>query len=195
MMDSLNAKQQRWLAVGLLVLVVVLALAGLVVPVVLKGIELHEEKTALVFRLQQYQRVLARKDAVMATVTELKEGGESQGYLNSENTPALALAAVQEFVKHSITEAGGQLNSTQALPVINKNGYSQISIKVRMTCNTEALRTLLYKLETANPLIIVDQIDIRPLRGTLNKITHQLDPSNDLNVNFQAISFMGLQTP
>ncbi|MFA5984570.1 MAG: type II secretion system protein GspM [Methylococcaceae bacterium] len=192
-MANLSAQQQRWLAVGLLVLVLVIVIAVIFMPVVNKGIELHETKTALMFRLQQFQRVLARKDAVTTAVAELKENNLEQGYLNSEDTPALASAAVQEFIKRSITDAGGQLNSTQALPVVNKNGFSQISIKVRMTGDTQTLRATLYKIETTSPLIIIDQIDIRPLRGTVNKITHQVDPSNELNVNFEAISFMRLQ--
>jgi general secretion pathway protein M len=64
---------------------------------------------------------------------------------------------------------------------------------VRMTGNMEILRSVLYKLETATPLIIVDQMDIRPMRGKRNRLTRKLEPSNDLNVNFQAVSFMRKQ--
>jgi general secretion pathway protein M len=42
-------------------------------------------------------------------------------------------------------------------------------------------------------LIIIDQIDIRPMRGVMNTTTRQIEPSNDLNVNFQAVSFMRKQ--
>jgi general secretion pathway protein M len=59
-----------------------------------------------------------------------------------------------------------------------------------MTGNSEVLRAVLYKIETATPLIIIDQIDIRPMRGKRNRTTRQIDPSNELNVNFQAVSFM-----
>jgi len=59
-----------------------------------------------------------------------------------------------------------------------------------MTGNSEVLRSVLYKIETSEPLIIINQIDIRPMRGTRNKITRQLEASNELNVNFQAVSFM-----
>jgi len=52
------------------------------------------------------------------------------------------------------------------------------------------LRAVLYKIETSTPLIIIDQIDIRPMHGAMNNITRQIDSSNELNVNFQAVSFM-----
>ena len=62
-----------------------------------------------------------------------------------------------------------------------------------MTGNSEVLRAVLYKIETFAPLIIIDQIDIRPMRGVMNTTTRQIEPSNDLNVNFQAVSFMRKQ--
>ena len=59
-----------------------------------------------------------------------------------------------------------------------------------MTGNSQVLQSVLYKLETSEPLIIINQIDIRPMRGTRNKVTRQIEDSNELNVNFQAVSFM-----
>ena len=97
---------------------------------------------------------------------------------------------MQEFIKKTIVEAGGQLSSTQALPVSNKDDFKRITVSVRMTGNSQVLRRVLYKLETSEPLIIINQIDIRPMRGTRNSVTKQMEASNDLNVNFQAVSFM-----
>lgn len=185
--------QQRWLAVGLLIAVVALLMAVIVVPVVNKGMELYESKTNLLFRLQQYQRILAKKDAVMANMDTIKQQHDEQSYFNSQNTDALASAEMQEFIKKAIVDAGGQLSSTQALPVTDKNNFSMITVRVRMTGNSEVLRSVLYQIETSSPLILIDQIDIRPMRGVRNRITRQIEPSNELNVNFQAVSFMRKQ--
>jgi general secretion pathway protein M len=59
-----------------------------------------------------------------------------------------------------------------------------------MTGNIEVLRAVLYKLETAAPLMVIDQLDIRPMRSVRNRLTRQIEPSNELNINFQAIGFM-----
>ena len=185
--------QQRWLAVGLLIAVVLVIILVLIVPLVSKGMELHETKNNLVFRLQQYENILAKKDAVIASMDNIKQQHEGQGYFNSQKTDALASAEMQEFIKKAIVEAGGQLSSTQALPVSNKDKFSRITVRVRMTGNSEALRAVLYKIETSTPLIIIDQIDIRPMRGRRSRVTRQIEASNDLNVNFQAVSFMRKQ--
>ncbi len=182
--------QQRWIALGLLMTILLVIILVVIVPVVSKEMELHDAKNNLVFRLQQYERILAKKDAVIASMANLKQQHEGPGYFNSQETDALASAEMQEFIKKAIVDAGGQLSSTQALPVSNKDKFSRITVRVRMTGNSEVLRAVLYKIETATPLIIIDQIDIRPMRGTRNRMTRQIESSNELNVNFQAVSFM-----
>ena len=182
--------QQRWIALGLLIIVMLVVVLIIIAPVVSKKMELDEAKNSLVFKLQQYERILAEKETVIASIANLKQEHEKQGYFNSQETDALASAEMQEFIKKAIVDAGGQLSSTQALPVSNKDNFSRITVRVRMTGNSEVLRAVLYKIETATPLIIIDQIDIRPMRGTRNRTTRQIESSNELNVNFQAVSFM-----
>jgi len=187
-----NKQMQRWLAVGLLVLVTV-TFAGLVLtPLLGKGMELSEEKDALEFKLQQYERILATKDSVTAALESLTQQHDQQGYFNSQETDSLASAEMQEFIKKTIVDAGGQLSSTQVVPASanNKLDFDSIDVRVRMTATSEQLRTILYQIETSTPFIVIDQIDIRPLRGNRNAVTRQLDAGNLLSVNFQAVSFM-----
>lgn len=186
-------KTQRWIAVGLLAAVILIFVFVVITPIVGKGMALHDTKETLVFKLRKYERILARKDAVTEGMDKIKAQHLSQGYFNTQGTGALASADMQEFIKKAIVDAGGQLTSTQALPVSNKDGFSRIMVKVRMTGNIEVLRAVLYKMETSVPLIIIDQIDIRPMRGIRNRKTRQIESSNELNVNFQAVSFMRIQ--
>ncbi|MDI1230961.1 MAG: type II secretion system protein GspM [Methylobacter sp.] len=194
-MNKISSQQmQRWLAVGLLVAAILIVGFVVIVPVVNKGLELRESKNNLVFRLQQYERILAGKDAVIANMNAIKEQYQQRGLLNRQGTGALASAEVQEFIKKTIVEAGGQLSSTQALPVSTKNEFNRITVSVRMTGNSEVLRAVLYKIETSTPLIIINQLDIRPMRGVRSRTTRQIEPSNELNINFQAVSFMRKQS-
>ncbi|MDD5227479.1 MAG: type II secretion system protein GspM [Methylococcales bacterium] len=185
-----NNQNERWLAIGLLLVVIGFISFVIILPLVNQGLALHEEKNALGFRFEQYERILSRKQSVIDEMETLKAKFSDQNYLSTQNTSALASAELQEMIKQAIIEAGGQLSSTQGLPVVMKNNFNRIPINVRMTGNSEVLRAVLHKIETATPLVVVEQIDIRPMRGVRNKITHQIDPSNELSVNFQAISFM-----
>ena len=182
--------KQRLLAVGLLVFMVLLFFLIIILPLIIKAFELNENKTNLFIKLQQYERILGRADLVAASMETINKEQDKQGYFNLQETDALASADMQEFIKKAIVEEGGQLSSTQALPVSNKDNFKRITVSVRMTGNSQVLRNVLYKIETSEPLIIVNQIDIRPMRGVRNKVTRQMESSNELNVNFQAVSFM-----
>jgi general secretion pathway protein M len=192
---TLTAKQQRWLALGLLFVVSLIAGLLIIVPVVSKGLALNETKNTLLFKSQQYERILAKKDAVLASREHIKQQSEEQGYFNKQETEALVSAEMQKFVKDTITNAGGQLSSTQTIPssdtgTNSTSKFNRIIVRVSMTGSSEMLRSVLYKIENANPLMIIDQIDIRPVRGRRNRVTGQVDANNDLAINFQAVSFM-----
>ncbi len=185
-----NPQAQRWLAVGLLALVLLLVGSILLIPIISKGLELNETKENLAFTLKKYEQVLAGKEAIVGNIEAIKRQHQEQGYFNDQGTSALASAQMQEFIKQAIVQAGGQLSSTQVLPSTTKDKFSHITVSVRMTGNSEILRAVLYTLETSTPLIVIDQLDIRPMRSIRNRQTRQIEPSNGLNVNFQAIGFM-----
>ncbi|MGR8941132.1 MAG: type II secretion system protein GspM [Gammaproteobacteria bacterium] len=188
-----NKKMERWLAVGLLAAAIALLAALTVIPAINKVIELNGEEDSLALKLKKYERILSRKGAVTESVEAVNEQIQQQGYFSSQQTEALASADMQEFIKKAIVDAGGKLSSTQALPVKSKDNFSLLTVSVRMTGNIEVLRSVLHQLETSTPLILIDQLDIRPMRGVRNRVTRQIDPSNELNINFQAVSFMRRQ--
>ena len=185
-----DMSHQRWLAVGLLLLVVTLVVFAGIVPLVSAGLAYHEERQELAFRLQRYLQIVNRKDSVNESIDRIKRQYREQGYFSNRDTVALASADLQKFIKAAVTQAGGELTSTQVLPSRNQSGFNQISIKVRMSGDIETLRTALHEIESSVPIVIIDQIDIRPERGRRNRKTRQIEPSNKLNVNFQAVSFL-----
>jgi general secretion pathway protein M len=112
----LTPLQQRWLAVGLLVVVSVIIGLLIIVPLVTKSLALNDTKNNLRFRFQQYERILAKKDVVIASRDKVKQQSTEQGYFNEKETEALASADMQEFIKKTIVSVGGQLTSTQTTP-------------------------------------------------------------------------------
>ena len=181
---------ERTLAVGLLAVVLGLLILAVFLPAFNEWDTLNDEKQQLALKLRQYETILAGKQQVLKNIDALKNEIQGQNYFNRQSTEALASAEVQEVIKKAIVDAGGQLSSTQALPVKTKDSFSLITVSVRMTGNSEVLRSVLYRLETATPLIVVNQLDIRPMRGARNPRTRQIEPTNEMNINFQAVSFM-----
>ena len=181
---------QRWLALGLLLLVLILIIFVAIVPLVSTGLDYYQQKKELIFRLQRSKQIVARKETVLADIKSIKQQYQEQNYFSTQDTVALASADLQKFIKSTISSAGGQLTSTQVLPSISENGFNRISVKVRMSGDAEVLRSVLYEIESAVPVMIVDEIDIRPVRGKRNRKTRKIEPSSKLNINFQATGFM-----
>ncbi|MDD1620445.1 MAG: type II secretion system protein GspM [Methylococcaceae bacterium] len=185
-----NPRYQRWLAVGLLVLVLLAFVLAVLMPLLSAGLAYHEEKNDLLFRLQRQQQIAARKDSVAESLEATKLQFQEQGYFSNRDTEALVSADLQNTVKTAVAEAGGQLTSTQGLPGKIDNGFNRVAVRVRMNGNIETLRAVLHNIAVAVPVLIVDQIDINPLRGVRNRITNKIEANAQLNVSFQVVSFM-----
>ncbi|MGR9086972.1 MAG: type II secretion system protein GspM [Gammaproteobacteria bacterium] len=193
MIEVKKKDMERWLAVGLLAIVILTVCLAVFLPAIGKWSELSDEKNNLARQLKQYERILAGRDTVKNSMETIKARIVEQGYFNSQQTDALASAELQESIKKAIIDSGGQLSSTQALPITDKDMFRMITVSVRMSGNLEELRGVLYRLESSTPLIMINQLDIRPVRGVRNRRNRQVGLTNDLNVNFQAVSFMRKQ--
>ena len=191
-----NSNYKRWLAVGLLAILVMTFVFLLVVPLINMGISYHEEKTDLIFRLQRQQKIVDRKDQVAENLAAIKAQASEQGYLSSRDTEALASADLQNIVKTAVTDAGGQLTSTQGLPGKLDNGFNLVAVRVRMTGSMDTLRSVLHTFNNTVPILIVDQIDITPIRGNRRgNVNNKLETNAELNMSFQVVSFMNGETP
>jgi len=185
-----DARYQRWAALALLLLVVSAIILLVLLPLVTNWLDYREQKDDLLFRLQRQQAIAARRDSVAQNLELLHQQYRQQGYLSNSDTEALASAELQNIIKTAVTEAGGQLTSTQGMPGRTENDFVRIAVKVRMSGSIESLRTVLHSLDTNVPLLLVDQLDISPVRGARNRSTNKMDPSAQLNVSFEVISFM-----
>lgn len=190
-----DARYQRWLALALLGLVLSTVIFLVLLPLFSSWLDYREQKNDLLFRLQRQQTIVARRDSVAQNLASLNQQYQQQGYLSDSDTEALASAELQNIVKTAVTEAGGQLTSTQGLPGKAEEDFVRIAVKVRMSGSIEALRAVLHSLDTNVPLLLVDQLDISPVRGARNRNTNKMDPSSQLNVSFEVISFMRAKTP
>ena len=192
----MNEKQlQKWVALSLLLIALSIITFLAIVPLISTGLDYYEQKQELAFRLQRAQQIVVRKDEVDKESNQVKAQYQGQNYFSTRNTVALTSADLQKFIKSTIAQAGGQLTSTQVLPSRgDDDDFKRVIVKVRMSGDMEALRSVLYEIESSTPLRIVNQIDIRPVRGKRNRKTRKIEPSSKLNINFQVVGFMRSDT-
>jgi general secretion pathway protein M len=189
MNDSIH---KRWLAFSLFIVFILITLLMIVLPLFLNWLDSYEKKSELEFNLHRQQAILAIKDQVSENLEAINKQFQSQNYFSNQESESLASAELQNVIKMAIGQYGGQLVSTQGLPSENQKQFLKIVVSVRLMTNAEALASVLAYLESNTPIMVIDQLDISPIRSSRNNnIGNQNYP---LNVNFKIFSLMRLKS-
>jgi general secretion pathway protein M len=117
--------------------------------------------------LQRHQTLAAQRSDLAARLNEEKaQAAAIAGYLDGPSDP-LALAQLQDLVKGVIEAAGGELRSTQTLPAQTVDispGTRRATLRVQMVVAIDGLAAILYKLESGQPCILIDDLAVRSQR-------------------------------
>src|SRR5205085_229414 len=112
-------------------------------------------------RLVRLRRIAAAKPTLERELEALRtQSASGQLALRAANSQ-LAAAEMQDRLKRLIEASGGTMKSTQVLPGRDEKGFRRVALRVTMDGDTEALQKIFYGVETATPLMFVDNIEVR----------------------------------
>jgi len=151
------------LALGLLALVLVAAYAILVVPYTAYVASARDRVSALGDQLLRYRSLVSMEDTVREALGKIESDESAASDFLDATTPALASADLQQYIKTAVQEAGGNLVSTQALPSDEDAELVGATVKVGIRGNSNTLYTLLYTLEERQPIVRIDNLQLRGL--------------------------------
>jgi general secretion pathway protein M len=121
----------------------------------------------------------------------LKQGqGSTVGFLASPNE-SLAAAELQSRLRSTVDAVHGDLRSVQILPARDEGLFRRVSVRGQISATLPALQRVLYQLETATPLLFLDNVDIRarPVRpGRTSAEAPVLDVRFDLSAYMRRAS-------
>ena len=187
-MKPLSPTAGRIIAVALLVAAVALPYRLIVAPLQEDYQQLTDEVEARRDMLARYQRLADSREALRQQLQALREDPASQaGYLTGDSETLVA-AELQNVVRSIVERGGGRLESTQILPAASEGAFRRVTLRVRMTTNTEGLSRILYDLESMLPYLFLDSLDIvsseRRGRGTGQP------KDSSLSVSYDVFGFM-----
>lgn len=186
-------KNQKWVAIGLFFMMIALIVGLFIYPLISLGLDYRETRRDHIFNYRRYKKTLLKKEILIKNFEIISKKYAEQNYFYINETIALASADLQSFITSAITDAGGQIIRKSSSSKTLEDNFTRIIIDVNMTVTMEALRTLLYEIETVTPLIIINHIRIKAAPKKRNVKTRKLESSNQLTVNFKASSFVGMQ--
>jgi general secretion pathway protein M len=160
----LSPARQRWLALGILLVLLIVGVTLLVAPVLLTHRHYDESIADLTDKLTRYRRVAAQAPELRAALEAVKTRDGRRFYLR--NTAAnLAGAELQELVKAAIEGNGGRITTSQNTTTREDGHFRLIGVNVQFFATTPALQKVLTALETQQPYLVIDNIAVRPLNA------------------------------
>jgi general secretion pathway protein M len=164
MIKRMNDAQRRLLAVGLAVLLVVVLVAGFAVPAWLGHRHYNRALADYGDQLARHQRVAATREATEAKLAALRGRQLNTLYLKNPS-PTIAASELQDIARSAIEAAGARLITVQIPPHRDEGRYRQVTINVNISATGPALRRILHSLESAQPLMVIENVTIRQSVG------------------------------
>lgn len=185
MIEKLDRKQRRRLAVSILGGVIVAALIITVTPVWIANATRAAELDEATERLHRYQQIIARDKELLPQYEALLQKQRSAGnHLRSE-TSAVAGAELQRLVKAITGKNRAQILSTQLLPVSEEQGFLRVALKVRLRGDLPAILQSLYDIETGDVFMFLDDLALRD-----NMIGRSRAQVRTMDAEFELVAYM-----
>ena len=185
MIEKLDNKQQRQLAIGLLVAAIIAVLAITAGPVWMANASRQATLADAYDRLQRYQQISARDQELLPQYeAQLRKQRSAGNHLRSE-TSAVAGAELQRIVKAVTASNSAQILSTQLLPVSEEQGFLRVALKVRLRGDLPAVLQSLYDVETGDVYMFVDDVALRD--NMIGRSKAQVRP---MDAEFELVAYM-----
>jgi hypothetical protein len=109
-------------------------------------------------RYQRAARALAPRQAELAALKQRQSAQD--GFLQGSNDTLVA-AQIQNRIKALADANRGELRSTQVLPAQDEGKLRRITVRGQMSTTLPAALRVFYGLESAYPLLFIDNVDLR----------------------------------
>ena len=130
-------------ALGILCLALTVLYFLLVYPLVVLERDYSENAENSRFKLGHLKQVAGEREALTERLEKIKAlAKKNEAFLPTE-TAALATAELQNRMKQAVSDAGGELSSTQVIPEHAEENAIKVGIKVRLAASTPMLRQIL----------------------------------------------------
>ena len=188
MIEKLNLKQRRLLALVILALTLGVVFSVTVLPVLLANQHYQDTIAAQESRLQQLQRAAAIGDTLQPQYEQLKRWQTSDAQYLKSNSAALAAAELQSLVKRILVAKKAQVVSTQILATRQEEGFDRVSLKIRIRGELENIVQAIHVIETGDPFVFLDNVSVRASRG--RRVRGQVATLQTLDIDMELIGYM-----
>jgi general secretion pathway protein M len=146
---------------GLALVIVGVAIAGGIVTAIAAVSQADRDSIEQSLdQLSSYRATIAARPQIETELKRLQqEAGSLPGLVPGANAP-LAAANMQNEIRVIVSQAGGEIRSSQNLPPAVTEGFEKIEIAYDIALPMNRVSQLIYQLETHTPYLFVDRVDL-----------------------------------
>ncbi len=160
-MTASSLPGQRLLAWAILLLGLAALWLGIVLPVAGHVAAARHETARLATLAERYEAEARGGDAALQRLRDLATGAPETSLLLPRATDAQSQAALQERVKALLTQNGGVLTGLQPQAARMQGPWRSFPLTVQFTADMPALQRVLHAIETQEPTILVEMLQVR----------------------------------
>ena len=190
MAKTLDANQNRRLALGLLALAVVLAICIIAIPTWMRHRHYDQALAEMHDRLDRYQRIASTRPELLRQLDAMRAKDPRRFFLRTGNA-AISAAEAQEALRGVIEQNGGKLITVQAPTSRDDGRYRQITVSVQMTATIVALRRILNAIDTNTPYLFVDNLVVRTQLQSTYKPAPGQEPEMFITMDITGYALIG----
>jgi len=167
-MNSLSPAANRVLAISILLFLLLLVLLYGIAPLANYYADQVGRVQSLYRQQARFSYLLANEATINQESKRLEEIGSGTDLFLSGNKKSIASANLREFVNKTVENNGGQLLSSQEYNAQPVEATTPVGLRLQVMGEIEHLVNLIYDLESARPIIFIDNISIVSSAGVRN---------------------------
>jgi len=161
MIAPLDNKQQRQLAITILLAALLLIFSVTVLPLWFANSARQETIQELRQRLYRLQHMADEGVSLRPRLEQMKREKINNGHYLRGNTETVAAAELQRLMKTIASRNQVSVASTQILPATEKSDFVRIALKVRVRGSMQALVESFYNIESDKTFMFLDELSLR----------------------------------
>ena len=186
---EISTRNQRLIAIGIALLLALLATFWIVLPL-WESSSLQAQRVSMLKRqVQTMQRLVDAKPRIEAEIKALSANPEIQNLTYSADQPALAVAQLQGQLNQIFSGVSASVTSSQVLPESPEGSLIKVSLQMTIEANIKGVVGALHAIGSARPLLTIEKLSLRDPDGDW-ALTGQARQVNTLLVDITVSAYM-----
>lgn len=186
---ELSPHRQRWAAIAITLLLLLLVVWLVVMPL-WEQASLHAQRVSMLKRqVANMEALVEARPKFEAEINKLSANADIQNLTFAADQPALAVAQLQGQLNQTFAGVSAAVTSSQVLPEVREGSLTKVTLQMTVEADIRSVVKALHAIGAAKPLLTVEKLSLKDPDGdwAVNPAAQQV---NKLQVEIVVSAYM-----